>query len=78
MPYEEQPSAEILVENVLVTIHEWFCEDCQVKHRLYGITVQFSDGVEAFGFCEERDTQTYINELVEAHGAVYPLEKGGS
>ena len=75
MPYEE--TGTILVENVLVTIHEWDCEDCQVRHKLYGIAVAFSDGMEAFGFCEEIDVQTFINELVSAHGADYPTEKGG-
>lgn len=67
----------ILVENVLVTIHSWDCEDCQTRHTLYGVAVAFSDGMEAYGFCEEKDVQTFINELVEAHGADYDTAQAG-
>ena len=77
-PYEEASEAsEILVENVLITIHEWDCEDCGVKHRLLGCCVAFSDGMEAYGFCEEKDVFSFISELVEAHGAHYDTAETG-
>ena len=72
VPNENPETPGILVENVLVTIHEWYCEDCQHRHKLYGVSIAFSDGVEAYGYCEEKDVQAFINELVEAHGAEYP------
>ncbi len=77
MPDENPETPQILVENVLVTIHEWRCPDCELNHKLYGICVTFSDGVEAYGYCEEKDVQTFINELVEAHGANYDIAQTG-
>lgn len=70
MPYEKDLETPFL-ENVLVTLHDWFCEDCQVVHRLCGVTCHFSDGMDAYGFCEPQDQMRFIEELVTAHGAVF-------
>ena len=66
----DQKSPPVL-ENTLITIHDWFCEDCQTTHRLLGVSCCFSDGMEAYGFCEPKDQMQFIEELVAAHGAIY-------
>jgi len=59
-------SAIPIIENLIVSVH-----DLESNDRVLGISIEWSDGVYTFGFCDPRDMDSYLWELVEAREKGY-------
>jgi len=62
-------SAIPVIENLIVSVHELESGD-----TVLGVSIEWSDGVYTFGFCDQRDIDTYLWELVESREKGYLLD----